>query len=85
MSRELRPEQNEDCADVMAAYRFFNWKELTFNAVTQLSAGGCGHSRRSRHLAGNQSGLAIDLDWQSIWTGYKNLHGRIEGMKLLMS
>ncbi|MCX7386218.1 MAG: IS4 family transposase [Planctomycetales bacterium] len=23
--------------------------------------------------------------WQSIWTGYKKLHGRIEGMKLLMS
>ena len=22
--------------------------------------------------------------WQSIWTGYKKLHGRIEGMKLLM-
>lgn len=23
--------------------------------------------------------------WQSIWTGYKKLHGRIEGMRLLMS
>jgi len=23
--------------------------------------------------------------WQSIWTGYKKLHGRIEGMKLVMS